>query len=277
MYDPVLDETFNKGTTDSKWWDGGEPLWVTTRKQEMHSGVYFWPGSEAVIKGLRPNIYNAYNTTVPFKVRIDTVVQWLFNTSFYDIDLAMMYVHEPDVTGHAFGPNSQELRNIVEEMDGMLGYIVEEFDKANLWDKVNVIVTSDHGMAEVDYSARHIDLSTHINMDGIDKIPYSGAVANILPKANMAEEIIQNLTGVPHLTVYRKEDIPDHWHYRDNRRILPILLVADEGWMIVEVHNYTKYNRLCSFLFSFLLVWFRSIIVVKVYLMSIQVAHMSDG
>ena len=38
----------------------------------------------------------------------------------------------------------------------------------------------------------------------------------------------------PHLKVYKKEDIPEHFHYRHNERIMPILLEADEGWTIVQ-------------------------------------------
>lgn len=36
------------------------------------------------------------------------------------------------------------------------------------------------------------------------------------------------------MSVYKKEDIPDRFHYKHNRRIQPILAVADEGWEIVQ-------------------------------------------
>ena len=38
----------------------------------------------------------------------------------------------------------------------------------------------------------------------------------------------------PHMTAYRKEAIPDKLHYRNNKHIQPIILVADEGWTIVQ-------------------------------------------
>lgn len=242
MYDPVFNESFSMGTTDTKWWDGGEPLWVTTRKHGLKSAVYFWPGSEAKIRGLRPNIFYAYNESVAFKERVDTVVEWLSKAS-YNIDFAMLYFHEPDHTGHIYGPKSNEVKNKVKYMDGILGYIVKKFDENELWKSVNVLITSDHGMAEIDYSKRHIDISTYIDMDAIDRIPVDGPTANILPKAKKLDEIIQNLTGVDHLQVYKRKEIPEFWHYRNNRRILPILAVADEGWLIVkgpEEYNYTS-------------------------------------
>ncbi|KAG7249374.1 hypothetical protein CRUP_017236 [Coryphaenoides rupestris] len=36
------------------------------------------------------------------------------------------------------------------------------------------------------------------------------------------------------MTAYRKEGIPERLHYRDNPRVQPIILLADEGWMIIR-------------------------------------------
>lgn len=36
------------------------------------------------------------------------------------------------------------------------------------------------------------------------------------------------------MAVYKKEDIPAHFHYRHNIRIMPILLEAKEGWTIMQ-------------------------------------------
>ena len=39
---------------------------------------------------------------------------------------------------------------------------------------------------------------------------------------------------VEHLTVYRKDDIPVEYHYKNNRRTMPILLEAHEGFEIMK-------------------------------------------
>lgn len=233
MYDPVFNETFNWQTTETKWWDGGEPVWVTAGKQGLKTASYFWHGSETTIRGFRPDFFYAYNRSVPFKERVDTVVQWLSNSAF-GVDIATLYFYQPDRTGHVFGPNSPEIRSKVEEMDDLLGYIVGELENADVLEHVNIIVTSDHGMAEIDYLSMHIDLSAYLDMDAIEQIPTTGPVSNILPRPGMEDDVIRNLSGVPHLHVYRKDDIPSRWHYKNHRRILPILVVADEGWMIVK-------------------------------------------
>lgn len=37
-----------------------------------------------------------------------------------------------------------------------------------------------------------------------------------------------------HMTAYLKKTIPDRLHYRNNERVQPIILIADEGWTIVQ-------------------------------------------
>jgi ectonucleotide pyrophosphatase/phosphodiesterase family protein 5 len=64
MYDPVFNETFNiynvKQERSPKWFDnGGEPIWVTNQLQDdcncRKTGVVFWPGDSASVKGVLPS------------------------------------------------------------------------------------------------------------------------------------------------------------------------------------------------------------------------------
>lgn len=43
------------------------------------------------------------------------------------------------------------------------------------------------------------------------------------------------------MKAYLKEDIPDWLHYKNNEFIQQILLVADEGWTIVQRGDKPKY------------------------------------
>ncbi|KAL3875740.1 hypothetical protein ACJMK2_033661 [Sinanodonta woodiana] len=236
MYDPVFNETFTMATKTSKWWDGGEPVWVTARKHGKKSATYYWPGSETEIHGFRPNIWKHYNESDPFNIRIDTVIQWLLDDQ---ADIVTLYFHEPDYTGHKFGPNSTEVSEKIKEMDGWLGYLMKNLTDHGLWDSVNVIVTSDHGMTAIDVNSRVIDIYDYVDPSTIQLIATFGEIMSILPVNGKEDEMVRNLTSKPHMTVYKKKDIPEHWHYKNNRRIMPILLVAEEGWLIVK--NRTAY------------------------------------
>lgn len=56
----------------------------------------------------------------------------------------------------------------------------------------------------------------------------SNTYFHILPKDGKLVETYQRLKGIPHLQVYLKENIPEEFHYKHNRRIMPILIVADD-------------------------------------------------
>lgn len=39
------------------------------------------------------------------------------------------------------------------------------------------------------------------------------------------------------MVAYLKKDIPERLHYKNNKRIQPVLLIADEGWTIIQRGN----------------------------------------
>ena len=147
MYDPLFNETFNLGNKDTKWFDAAEPIWCRVKRFELKSGTYYWPGSETEINGLRPDFWLPYSDDTPFRKRVNEVMNWFVNES---LNFVTLYFPEPDKTGHWFGPDSPEIVEKIREMDGILGYLMEKLEENKLTDKVNVIVTSDHGMFSVD-------------------------------------------------------------------------------------------------------------------------------
>ncbi len=46
------------------------------------------------------------------------------------------------------------------------------------------------------------------------------------------------LNANPHLTAYKKDDIPDHFHFKSHYRVAPILLVPQEEWLLIDVSLY---------------------------------------
>ena len=56
-----------------KWWNAGEPIWVTGRRQGLKTATFYWPGSDVEIRGWRPNFYKKYNGSVTFEDRVEQV------------------------------------------------------------------------------------------------------------------------------------------------------------------------------------------------------------
>ena len=62
----------------------------------------------------------------------------------------------------------------------------------------------------------------------------SNVFFHILPKKGRLNDTYQKLKTVPHLYTYLKEEIPEEFHYRHNRRFMLTFIVAEEGWTITK-------------------------------------------
>ncbi len=122
-------------------------LYIFFSTQGLKTATYFWVGSYIKIHGVQPDYWFPFSNEPLFKDRVDTVVDWFKNKS---VIMATLYFQEPDLTGHRFGPDSPEMEAKLQEMDGILGYLMSKLKDNGLYDEVNVIVTSDHGMTAVD-------------------------------------------------------------------------------------------------------------------------------
>lgn len=236
MYDPVLNQSFSMETDsiyDSRWWEEAVPLWVTIQKAGGRSGAAMWPGSDVKIHNMYPTQYLQYNASVSFETRVEWIIEWFSAPKDEAVDFGVLYWEEPDESGHNLGPQSPLMDVVIADIDEKLGFLINELKKAELYDKVNLIVTSDHGMAQLS-PEKIIELDEYVSRDlytWVDKSP----VVGIMPKEGKLDEVYNLLLDAnPNMVVYKKEEIPEHYHYQHNTRIMPILIEAKEGWTIMQ-------------------------------------------
>lgn len=183
MLDPVLNRSFSIETDsmyESQWWEQGVPLWVTIQKAGGRSGAAMWPGTDVKIHGMFPSQYLPYNSSVSFETRVERIIEWFSAPKEKAVDFGVLYWEEPDNSGHRLGPESPGMDPVIADIDEKLGFLMNELKKAGLYEKVNLIVTSDHGMVQL--SPDHIiELDEYVSRDlytWVDKSP----VVGILPK-----------------------------------------------------------------------------------------------
>ena len=155
FYDPESHETFARhkpeSATNPKWWNngstGGETIWVTNLKAGKKSGAFFWPGNAVPVNDKYSRNYakNIYNPNVSFIDRIDTIIEWFMD----GVNLGLLYIDEPDTTGHMYGPDSDNLYNQIIELDKVIDHLIKKLNAHNLFTRTNIIISSDHGMATV--------------------------------------------------------------------------------------------------------------------------------
>jgi predicted AlkP superfamily pyrophosphatase or phosphodiesterase len=236
MRDPRTGRVFTMARREEvgnpMWW-GGEPIWTTVQRAGGRAAAMFWPGSEAPIGGVRPSYWMPYDHDMPNDARVDQILAWLDRPARERPSFLTLYFSDADGAGHSFGPDSPELLRALEVLDAALGRLVRGLEARRLTDAVNLVLTSDHGMAET--SRQRVvfidDLVAPADGEIVDLNPTLG----VWPRPGREDALYRTLvTAHPRLSVYRRADTPEHWHYRSHERIPPIVAVADEGWSVMR-------------------------------------------
>ena len=288
FFDPDANESFAPESASSRasfWWDGGEPLWVTARRDGRDARVYFWPGSESEIRGVRPSEWRAYEKTESFDARVDAVAAWTRAATAKKNKNATrsttnektkhpffaVYFEEPDASGHKHGPHAEETKAAVRSVDDAMRRLrLAVGDDA--WNEINVIVVSDHGMAElapsravfladqpcaVPFRDVHVEGSDvvmhvwprllpisdsakknettrhHANGDG--EPPKSTPADPADPRAarfDAASLAARVRACHPNVSAWTRDAVPSRFAYGGNKRVGPVVIAADVGWTL---------------------------------------------
>jgi predicted AlkP superfamily pyrophosphatase or phosphodiesterase len=237
MYDPVFDAWFsmrNEGPRDGRWW-GGEPIWSTAEKQGVRAAAFFWPGTEAEIAGARPSRWMPFDGTIPFAVRVDSVLAWLSLPRPERPRMITLYFEEPDHTGHEDGPDAPTILGAVLKSDSALARLVDGLHDRGLYDAVNLVIVSDHGMTgaspdRIAYVSDVLDVSTV-------RLVTTGAVLTGWSTTGNNAEVVAALNRLPNVTAWLKADVPARLRFTSHRRITPVVALAADGWTIAPTRT----------------------------------------
>ncbi|XP_070574609.1 ectonucleotide pyrophosphatase/phosphodiesterase family member 7-like [Ptychodera flava] len=255
--------SFTKTCNTSEWLDtGAEPIWVTAHFSGMTTGTYMYPGGTVEIKGVRPD-RDVANTewrwyNLSFQERIDDVIAWLRED---DLDVILLYFGHLDIVLHETGRDSRGTKSKLLEVDTGIGYLLEQLEKYNFLDNMNIIFTSDHGHSIASGTIRIWDFISE--NDVAFYLPGNDPIGVLQPKNGRINKVYQKLKNAhPKLKVYKKNEIPHHYHYKNNDRVLDILLEAEPPWTLImsnssnatyfEVHGYDpSYWKMQSIFYAY--------------------------
>ena len=221
----------NKSSVQDPKWYKAEPIWVTAEKNDIISATYFWVGSEAPINGYYPTYYKNYESGIDSKDKINQVIKWLELPLSERPRLVCLYFNEPDHAGHVFGVNSKEVDDKIKESDYILGYLLRSLSKLDIYENIDIVVVSDHGMVDVS-KEKTINIDDY-NISGI--IDGKGPLMSVLTDdKSLIDFAIPNVTIVP-------SRLNKELHY-DNS-IYDFLFIADEGWMMYLNKHLNEYDE----------------------------------
>ncbi|UYV73389.1 ENPP6 [Cordylochernes scorpioides] len=242
MYDAEKEDLFltamHNNASHSHWWEDAEPIWVTAERGGAKTAMFWWDGCQVPIRGSRPALCKEYQN------------YWVWG--------GCQPRHPPGLPagprplredglrpsyGHFKGPDSKERKQALKDIDGILNFFQDEVEKRAMENQVNLMVVSDHGMvATSPDTVRPINIEKALDLDDIHLMLDRGPLAMLLPKPGKIDKVYQDLMAASFkgLQVFKKEDIPEKFHFKNHRLVLPILLLADEGYYINAISDHTK-------------------------------------
>ena len=243
FYDPALGGWFrvkdSSAVRDGRWY-GGTPIWVAAERDRVPTSVYFWPGSEAAVQGMRPSAWRTYRASVPDSVRVDESIAQLTLPAERRPHLVMLYLTDVDDTTHRHGPGSPRTAVAVASIDRALTRLLDGIARLPISDSVNVVVLSDHGMEDA-RQERMLPLRPLLAAAGIDTMHVqmgdNGPVMSLWfgGDSTLARRTLAALeTGLSHARAYARGATPARWHLGGNVRGGEVIVVAEPGYLIAR-------------------------------------------
>jgi predicted AlkP superfamily pyrophosphatase or phosphodiesterase len=235
MYDARLGKFSlgnRKAVSDGRWWAQGTPLWETADRHGLRTATMFWPGSEADIHGRHPDYWKPYDGDVTPTERVDQVLAWLDLPPEQRPTFLTLYFDAVDHAGHYYGPDSPQVDQALRETDQALARLVQGLKQRGLFDRINLIVLADHGMAPtpLDHS---VLIERELDLDNVQVVSL-GVLAGFNPKPGHDFGPIEAKLERPHphMRCWDKTRVPARLAYGHNPRVPQLLCLADVGWRI---------------------------------------------
>lgn len=231
MEDPRREgEVFSMASIDPFWWDEAEPIWVTAEKAGIRTATMFWPGSNSAVRGTYPSDWQQFAQALPERNRVAAVVDWLRRPAATRPKLVTLYFDTVDTAGHRFGPASREVNAAIAAADAQVAHLLSELDA--LGQPANLILVSDHGMAEVS-AERTIDLNAAFGADNI-RLVEDGPYAAFAAQPGRDAAVRARLAGPHHhMRCTTRQELPARLAYGRNPRVPPYICIAESGWTIL--------------------------------------------
>ena len=236
FFDKKRNEFYNfmetKSSNDGSWYSG-EPLWNVAERNGMIAHSFHWVGSEANINNMTPTCYAVFDGNITPEQKVSTVMDWLKLPSEKVPHFITLYFSNVDSAGHKYGPDSQEVKSSLLEIDQQIERLWK-YARSKKNNNVNFVIVSDHGMKQLDPN-NVIYLSHYTNVDEFT-VGERGAVAMLY--SNDTTKIQQTYSDLKknesHYKVYLKENLPPEYKLTYPDRVGDIVVVGDIGYYIID-------------------------------------------
>jgi predicted AlkP superfamily pyrophosphatase or phosphodiesterase len=232
FYDAEKEEVYeihNRALIEDGSWYKGTPIWLQAMRAGMVTASFFFVGSEANIQGQRPTYFYRYDGSIANEKRVQQALDWLKMPVEKRPHLITMYFSDMDDTGHLYGPNNDEkLKEKLVDLDQQLGNLFDGVAALDI--PVNIIVVSDHGMAEVPVN-QLIPVESIKNEEQFRMVTVGSMVHLYLKEGQDKTTVFNGLKAEEkNWTVYKTEESPFYQKNPTNPRLGDFLIIPEYGF-----------------------------------------------
>lgn len=218
---------------------GGDPIWLTAKRQGVKTATVYWVGSDVKIKEGHANYWEDYAKKPLLKPqeRVNKVIDLLLMPEDKRPHLIMCYFEEPDHTAHSYGPITKKTRRMTESMDSLLWTMWARLKAIpEIGNKINLIILGDHGMTWTS-EVRVVNSYEYIKKEWNARVEGDSPALIYVDRPEIADSIVNALQGVDHIRAWKKGEVPEYLHYGTNVNMGDVIVLPDLGWVF---RNNTK-------------------------------------
>ena len=254
FWNPETQEVFSMGDSTTRYNPAyylGEPIWVTAEKAGVKTASIYWVGSDVPIKGVLPTYAYPWweKPHLTFEERANETVRLLSLPKKERPRLVMLYFDEPDETSHNYGPFAPETKSIIHQLDSIVGDMYRQLRALPHGDKINVIITADHGMVEIS-PERFIDWDDYLKPEWCERIVATNPTNIFVREEHYVDSVLTALAGVEHISVWKHGEVPEDLNYGTSNRCGDVIVAPDSGWQFaaspknkVGAHGYSPKEK----------------------------------
>lgn len=178
-----------------------------------------------------------YNGSIPWEDRVATVISWITNKD-KPANAVFLYHNEPDSRGHSFGADGPEMIEEIKKVDERIAHLINSLKTSGIYDKINVVILSDHGMQTV-LQQNIINTTSFVDPD----LYYRNGASplfHINPKKSSDASKIYDAFKIAaegrNFSVLKKGELK-YLNYGKNRRVGDIVLLAQPGYGFEDIRQ----------------------------------------
>ncbi|KAI1725456.1 type I phosphodiesterase / nucleotide pyrophosphatase domain-containing protein [Ditylenchus destructor] len=258
MYDQETSMLFQRdmgdNDTDYRWWTmRTAPLWYTVGKAGIDVHCYWFATCHRAFVDMvvqvpqdRRHSFKNENTN-DLLDHLPRIMKHIKKYQAYRQQLVLLRYDGVAKALKMFGEDADPTVQALSHADVHIRKIQEEMESHELMDSTNFIVLSDHGLMKIEEEDQFYIEECLADFSRVKRVVNSLAFMFIYPQEGEEDTVYFELkvcdqwapvgdyedNEVPLVSVYRKHEIPEKYHWRDSGHIGPIVLMTRPGVILL--------------------------------------------